>query len=77
MLPFDSWNYVHNRTYLSYIQGQLGMPEAAIRGAKNLLAAPAVEKASRTRRSLRENGVRTLLSALVKFERWEELDGRG
>ncbi len=73
MMPFDSWNYVHNRTYLSYLQGQLGMPEAAIRGAKDLLAAPAIEKASRTRRSPQENGVLTLLLALVKFERWEEI----
>ena len=75
MLPFDSWNYVHNRTYLSYIHGQLGMPEAAIRGAKDLLAAPAIEKTSRTRRSLRGNGVLTLLLTLVKFERWEEVLG--
>ncbi len=75
MMPFDSWNYVHNRTYLSYLQGQLGMPEAAIRGAKDLLAAPAIEKTSRTRRSLRGNGVLTLLLTLVKFERWEEILG--
>ncbi len=73
MMPFDSWNYVHNRTYLSYLQGQLGMPEAAIRGAKDLLAAPAIEKPSWTRRSPQENGVLTLLLALVKFERWEEI----
>ncbi len=73
MLPFDSWNYVHNRSYLSYIQGQLGKAEAAIRGAKDLLAAPAIEKTSRTRRSPRGNGVLTLLWALTKFERWEEI----
>ncbi len=73
MMPFDSWNYVHNRTYLSYLQGQLGMPEAAIRGAKDLLAAAAIEQASRTRRSPQGNGVLTLLLALAKFERWEEI----
>ena len=38
--PFNNWNYAHNRTYLSYIQEQLGMPEAAIFGARQLIDAP-------------------------------------
>ena len=73
MMPFASWNYVHNRSYLSYIQEQLGMPGAAIRGAKDLLAAPSIEKSSRIRRDPRKYGTSTLLRALVKFERWEEI----
>lgn len=75
MMPFASWNYVHNRSYLSYIQEQLGMPAAAIRGAEDLLAAPSIEKSSRLRRDPREYGTWTLLRALVKFERWNEILG--
>ena len=30
--PFNTWNYAHNRNYLSYIQEQLGMAEAALAG---------------------------------------------
>jgi hypothetical protein len=40
-LPFDSWNYAHNRSYLSYIQEQLGMPSLAIAGSRQLVAGPA------------------------------------
>lgn len=38
--PFNHWNYGHNRNYLSYIQEQLGMANAAILGAKQLMEAP-------------------------------------
>ncbi len=73
MLPYESWNYVHNRTYLCYIQEQLGMADAAIAGARDLLAGPAIEETFLVRRSPRENGESALVRALVKFERWQDL----
>ncbi|MCW5551264.1 MAG: TPM domain-containing protein [Verrucomicrobiae bacterium] len=39
-LPFETWNFAHNRNYLSYIQEQLGMEQAALAGARALLSAP-------------------------------------
>jgi hypothetical protein len=30
-LPYETWNYPHNRNYLCYIQEQLGMADASIR----------------------------------------------
>lgn len=38
--PFNNWNYAHNLNYLSYIQEQLGMPRAAMFGARQLIDAP-------------------------------------
>ena len=38
--PYNHWNYGHNRAYLSYIQEQLGMPDEAIFGARQMIDAP-------------------------------------
>ena len=64
--PFNSWNYAHNRDYLSYLQEQLGLPSLAIAGAKELLDGPARSKDDQPDRM-------PLLRALVKYERWKEL----
>ena len=64
--PFNSWNYAHNRDYLSYLQEQLGLPSLAIAGARELLDGPARAKDD-------EPDKTPLLRALVKFERWKEL----
>ena len=40
VFPYNTWNYAHNRNYLSYAQEQLGLPSEAIRGARELLAVP-------------------------------------
>jgi tetratricopeptide (TPR) repeat protein len=32
VFPHNTWNYAHNRNYLSYVQEQLGLPSEAIRG---------------------------------------------
>lgn len=73
-LPFETWNFAHNRNYLSYIQEQLGMQQASIAGARALIAAP--------RDELRNNdggdgafdqGIQALVRCLIKFERWEEI----
>jgi hypothetical protein len=26
VFPYNTWNYAHNRNYLSYVQEQLGLP---------------------------------------------------
>lgn len=70
-LPFEAWNFSHNRNYLSYIQEQLGMADAAIRGARDLIAAPMDPKYDNF--ETYNEGVTALTRALVKFERWEEI----
>ncbi len=45
-LPFETWNFAHNRNYLCYIQEQLGMRQAALQGARDLLSAPRDPKAN-------------------------------
>lgn len=73
-LPFETWNYSHNRDFLCYIQEQLGMGDASIRGALDLMNSP------RDPEKRNENEYRAstpLIRALVKFERWDQiLDGK-
>ncbi len=73
-LPFETWNYAHNRNYLCYIQEQLGMPEAALQGARDLLAAPRdPESNTDTNYGTFDQGMVALVRALVKFERWDDV----
>ncbi|MFO1009246.1 MAG: redoxin domain-containing protein [Planctomycetota bacterium] len=77
-LPFETWNFAHNRNYLGYIQEQLGMEEAARAGARSLLAAPrnpnpTNEKGDETF----SEGLIALVRGLVKFERWESILEKG
>jgi peroxiredoxin len=76
--PFNNWNYGHNRTYLSYIQEQLGMPSAAIFGVRQLIDAPKDPKDNDDNpRSSNSLGIAGLARALTKYERWDEiLDGK-
>lgn len=72
ILPEQNWDYIHNLDYLSYIQEQLGMQEAAILGAKQLLLAPTSPDQEFV------TGLQRLpmIRALLKFERWQDvLDG--
>jgi peroxiredoxin/tetratricopeptide (TPR) repeat protein len=72
--PFNNWNYGHNRAYLSYIQEQLGMFDAAILGARQLIDAPLDPKFnSDGSYSSHSQGITSMLRALVKAERWSEL----
>ena len=74
VFPYNTWNYAHNRTYLSYAQEQLGLPSEAIRGARELLAVPLDPKLNVvTRGSPHWYGVTALSRALIKFERWDEI----
>ena len=74
VFPYNTWNYAHNRNYLSYVQEQLGLPSEAIRGARELLAVPLDARLNdATRFSPHWQGVSALTRALVKFERWDEI----
>jgi peroxiredoxin/tetratricopeptide (TPR) repeat protein len=74
VFPYNTWNYAHNRNYLSYVQEQLGLPSEAIRGARELLAMPLDPKLNdQTRYSPHWQGVSALTRALVKFEKWDEI----
>lgn len=72
-LPFETWNYPHNRNYLCYIQEQLGMASASIQGARDLLAAPHDPQFNPAEWGISYQGNQALVRALIKFERWEEL----
>lgn len=68
-LPFESWNYPHNRDYLSYIQEQLGRPEASILGSRDIIRAP---KDPGTPLAMYPTYL-PLVRALIKFEMWERI----
>ncbi len=72
--PFNTWNYGHNRNYLSYIQEQMGMVDAAIFGARQLIDAPLdPQENNENWRSFQSQGIFALARALAKFERWDEI----
>ena len=73
-LPFETWNFAHNRNYLCYIQEQLGMADAALQGAHDLLSAPRDPEANKDNNyGAFDQGVIALVRALLKFERWDEV----
>ncbi len=73
-LPFETWNFAHNRNYLSYIQEQLGMERASIQGARALIAAPRDPLLNKDdEMGAYDQGVQALTRCLIKFERWDEI----
>jgi len=72
-LPYETWNFPHNRNYLCYIQEQLGMAEASIRGAKDLLASPTDPAADNLEQGGYAEGRAALVRAYIKFERWDDI----
>lgn len=72
-LPFETWNYSHNRDYLCYIQEQLGMAEASIQGGRDLIAAPRDPDYNQEGFGTAAEGIVDLTRALIKFERWDEI----
>ncbi len=73
-LPFETWNYPHNRNYLCYIQEQLGMAEASLQGARDMLAAPRdPELNSEEGGGVVSEGRTALMRCLIKFEKWDEI----
>jgi len=73
-LPFETWNYPHNRNYLCYIQEQLGMAEASLKGSADMLAAPRdPEYNSDEAGRIAVEGQVARVRALIKFERWDRI----
>ena len=73
-LPFETWNFAHNRNYLCWIQEQLGLPDAALQGARDLLAAPRDPELNKDNNyGAFEQGLVALVRALLKFERWDDV----
>lgn len=73
-LPFETWNFAHNRNYLSYIQEQLGMEHASLQGARALIAAPRDPIRNKDdEMGAYDQGVQALARCLIKFERWDEI----
>ncbi len=73
-LPFETWNYAHNRNYLCYIQEQLGMAAASLQGAGDLLAAPREPKRGKgPEYGASDQGMAAQIRALIKFERWDDI----
>ena len=73
-LPYETWNYAHNRNYLCYIEEQLGMRRAALQGARDLLAAPRdPERNKDNNYGAFDQGMAALVRGLVKFERWDDI----
>jgi peroxiredoxin len=71
-LPFETWNFAHNRDYLCYIQEQLGMEAAARDGARSMIAAPRnPQPDDEEGEATFGYGLNALLRGLVKFERWD------
>ncbi len=75
ILPFQNGWYTHNLDYLCFIREQLGMADAALLGARLLLAAPLDSDVNRPDKAGKvvNAGIFALMRALVKFERWEEI----
>ncbi len=77
-LPFETWNFAHNRNYLCYIQEQLGLEQASRAGARSLLAAPRnPNPTSKEGDQTFGEGLVALVRGLVKFERWETILEKG
>ena len=73
-LPYETWNYSHNRNYLCYLQEQLGMAEASIRGGQDLMAAPTdPEQKDEDAAGFAGQGIIALSRAYIKFERWDDI----
>ena len=73
-LPFETWNYSHNRNYLCYIHEQLGMAAASLQGSADLIAAPYDASNDKEReRTVFNEGIAAQVRALIKFERWDDI----
>lgn len=73
-LPFETWNFAHNHNYLCYIQEQLGLVDASLQGARDLLAAPRDPEHNKDNDDgAFDQGVIALVRALLKFERWDDV----
>ncbi len=67
--PSESWNYPHNRDYLSYIQEQLGKADASLAGSRDILNAPK----DPTVPTSQYPAIFPFTRALLKFGMWERI----
>ena len=74
-LPFETWNYPHNRNYLCYIQEQLGMAGASEKGARDMMAAPRDPELNslETYGRIVMEGIFALVRNSIKFEQWDQI----
>ena len=72
-LPYEDWDYAHNRNYLCQIQEELGMLNASLEGSRDMLAAPRDRDVRGYDARAAHEGFNALLRALVAFECWEKL----
>jgi peroxiredoxin/tetratricopeptide (TPR) repeat protein len=72
-LPFENWDYAHNRNYLCYIQEQLGMLNASLEGARDMIAAPRDKDVRGYDNRAEHSGFRAIVRAMIKFERWDDI----
>lgn len=73
-LPFETWNYPHNRNYLCYIQEQLGMAAASLNGSRDMLIAPRDPEYNPAETGgISQEGLAARVRALIKFERWDRI----
>ena len=73
-LPFETWNYPHNRNYLCYIQEQLGMAQASLQGSADMLAAPRDPEYNPAETgAIVGQGLEARVRALIKFEKWDQI----
>ncbi len=69
VLPEQNWDYFHNLSYLGYIQEQLGLVQAAVLGAEQLLRGPNDVEGGHFRALQKV----PMLRVLVKYEKWQEI----
>ena len=79
IFPFHHFNYAHNRNYLAFTQSMLGLPSAALQGARDLLNAPLDPDYNEedTGYSVHRQGLDALRRTLVRFERWDAVLAEG
>lgn len=75
VLPFHAWNYSHNRNFLAHAQAMLGMPTAALQGARDLVNAPLDPDRNKPEGGYAPfgQGIGAMWRTLVRFERWDAI----
>lgn len=76
VFPFNAGNYPHNLDYLCYFLEQLGMPDLALDGGRQLLEAPLDPRYNDPDSGgygCFSEGMIATVRAMVRFERWDDI----
>lgn len=74
IFPWSDWNYAHNANYLGYVLEQLGMAQAAIGNAEQLLDVSLdPEFNEKDKFGTYGQGIVALMRVLIKYERWKQI----